>query len=57
MVYSCPFSPNVDCSKADCLNCGWNPVVSHQRLEEIKKKLGVETDEEKSGKSNKRVYG
>ncbi len=46
MVYSCPMNPNVDCHKMECQKCGWNPVVAHLRLEEIKKKLGVTTDGE-----------
>ena len=57
MTYSCPLNPNVDCDKVECANCGWNPVVAHQRLEKIKKEMGVETDEEKSSKSNTWVYG
>ena len=41
---TCRYNENVLCEKMDCGNCGWNPVISEKRLEEFRKKNGVQKE-------------
>lgn len=39
----CVFQPeSINCTKKDCLNCGWNPVVAKARLDAIRRKYETE---------------
>ena len=53
----CRFNTSINCMESDCSRCGWNPVVTTQRLEAIKEKLGVTEDGEgKPSNPNTWVY-
>ena len=34
--FVCPHNEEVDCTKAHCERCGWNPTVARKRLRNIK---------------------
>lgn len=34
-VRTCPNNPEVDCGKAECNKCGWNPKVAREREKNI----------------------
>ena len=36
---ACPNNPEVDCSKAECHKCGWNPKVAREREKNIIRSL------------------
>lgn len=43
-TYECPYNEAIDCDKykqRPCHNCGWNPKVAKERLEEYCKKHGI----------------
>lgn len=43
----CCFNRMVDCAKHECCNCGWNPEVARERIEDWEIKRRMENNKDK----------